>query len=265
MNKRKNSELSPESIENQSKEKIYKMNSTTVANLSVGDLRKILLEMNQESLKDIEAKLNVVSNTVTALSEENKELKVKIEKMSIEAEQNRRNIVLLEDQIKRKNLIFKGLPSENNLGQAMNKVLKENLKIDTPVHMKSTRKLSDRNGLMGIVVEFDDEQQVSEIIKNTRNLAGSRIAVERDLNHERQENKKAMLQLRRNILETDNSQRVQVKDDRMKIDNTILFWNREKKLMNGQQNGKLALEKIYGKEKIKNLDLNFYNLLPSKN
>lgn len=266
MNKRKNCELSPESLENQNKDKISKMDpNTTVANLSVRDLTSLLREINRESLEEVHQKLNTVWNTMNQITEENKELKAKIEMMSQEAERSRRHMLMLEDQVKRKNLIFKGVPTENNLAQAASRVIKDNLKINTPVHVKSTKKIFDRNGSMGIVVELDDEQQVTEILRNTKNLAGTHISVEKDLNQERQENKKAMLKMRKNILGIDNSRRVQVRDDRLKIESTTLSWNRDKELVNGQEKGSVALEKIYGKQKIQNLDLNYYNLLLNRN
>lgn len=240
--------------------------NTKVTNLSVGDLRDLMTEINRESLKEVHEKLNTVWNAMNVISEENKELKARIEIMSQEAERSRRHMLKLEDQVKRKNLIFKGVPSaETNLAQVANRVIKENLKVNTPVHVKSTKKIFDRNGSMGIVVELDDEEQVTEILRNTKNLAGTRISVEKDLNQERQEDKKAMLKMRRNILGIDNSRRVQVRDDRLKIENTTLTWNREKELVNGQEKGSAALERIYGKDKIQSLDLRYYNLLSNRN
>lgn len=186
-------------------------------------------------------------------------IKQEIKQLREERENERRTILALEDQIKKNNLIIKGIPSETSATNAAIKVISQNLKVTSEFQIKSSRKIFDRNGNMGVLVELNGETQVQEILKHTKNLAGTNISVEKDLNRERQQNKKVMLQLRREILSHDRSKRVLVRDDKMKVDNKTFHWNWDKELSCGRMNGINELKTIYG-NLIDNLDLSFNSL-----
>lgn len=84
---------------------------------------------------------------------------------------------------------------------------------------------------MGVVAEFDSEDTVAKILTNSRKLAGSSISMERDLNAERQTDKKVLLQLKRDILSESKEKRVTVRDDRIKIEDFWCKWNQAKQLI----------------------------------
>lgn len=73
--------------------------------------------------------------------------------------------------------------------------------------------------------------------------------------------KRAMLQLRRNILAVDSTKYIQVKADTLFIEGVTFYWNRNRQLMHGYENGADTLARIYGNA-ISNIDLSFANLLP---
>lgn len=265
-NKRKNIELSPignSSVTN--RQKALKMDdSVTVVNLTVGALKVIISDTVKENNKDLHDEVKLMTEKMNKLIEENLLLKANIAKISEEAEKNKRNLLMLEDNVKRRNLIFKGIPSNDAPFEAVSKVIKDQLKVTTPIHVKATKKIFDRNGSMGVIAELDGEQEVRDILRNTRNLAGSRISIEKDLNHDRQECRKAMVQLRRNILEVDNTHRVQLRDDKLRIEGSTFHWNRDHQFMSGQENGQRTLNRIYGNN-INNIEINFENLVVRNN
>lgn len=96
--------------------------------------------------------------------------------------------------------------------------------------------------------------------KTPKKLKGLEIYVDRDLNEDKQEIKKVMLQLKKKLQPLDKKQKIVVRNDRMKIN----YGNKDKILMSDSKNGKEVLENIY-KDKINQINFNYEELLFQKN
>lgn len=101
-------------------------------------------------------------------------------------------------------------------------------------------------------------QYILTILNNYRNLAGTRVSIERDISNARKEDKRVMLLLKKDIQAKDTSQHLLVRDDRLRVGTKWFQWNADKELTCGQQSGADALTGIYG-NCIRNLDLSYYN------
>lgn len=216
-----------------------------VNELTVKELKDVIREQVEESNGFI---LNTIEELKTAfikLVEENNCIKVEMVKMREEKEQLRKNFASLEDQVKKKNVIFKGLRAEACLSDAIKQVCVGNLKM-TPetFSIKSTKKIYENRGQMGVLVELESEEMVEEIFKKARNLAGTNIFLERDLNSERRENKKVMLQLKKDILAEKPNQRISVRNDKLRIADKLIHWDREKQLVCGKEDGSMMINKL---------------------
>lgn len=113
---------------------------------------------------------------------------------------------------------------------------------------------------MTIIAEFDSEDMVNHILKQSRGLAGTDITLERDLNSVRQENKKALLQLKKDIVAIDKTHPIKVRDDSMKISDKWIKWNKEQQLVCGKEKGTDIFKKFYG-NKLDSLNLEYSEIL----
>lgn len=164
----------------------------------------------------------------------------------------------LEDQLKSKDLLFKGLNINKSLIDEVAKVCKNNLNLHSTT-IKSTRKIFERNGKMTVLAEFDSLQSVQEVLQETRKLKGTSIYIEKDLSVERQQDKKVMLQLRRLIRAASTKHTVKVVSDKIKVGSCWMRWNKDKKLVSGNQEAEFVFEKMYGNI-LSNININ-YNVL----
>lgn len=226
-----------------------------IGDLLVDDLKSIIKEGNKEVLD----RLDNLSGDVTDLKRQNEMLKQEVEVLKNEKDSDRRRIAQLEDQFKRKNLIFKGVPASNSVNE-VKKICNEILEIPEPVILKSTKKLNERDGKVMLLAELDSEQSTIDVLKNTKKLAGTDIYIERDLNVDRQKDKKAMLRLKKEVLSVSKFHRVVVRDDRIRIVDKWFKWSSNKQLMCGTSEAESILKMFYG-EKALSINLNYDYLL----
>lgn len=245
-NKRSLSQISPEQV-NVSKNR-------KVGELDVDDYKMIMREINKEVLE----KVSKVSDDVETLKEQNIWLKGEVECLKAEKEMDRKRIMHLEEQLKSKNLLFKGLNVNKSLIDEVTNVCKNNLNLHTTA-IKSTRKIFERNGKMTVLAEFDSLQSVQEVLQETRKLKGTSIYIEKDLSVERQQDKKVMLQLRREIRAASTKYSIKVVSDKIKIGSCWMRWNKDKKLVSGDQEAEDVFKKLYG-NLLSNINIS-YNVL----
>lgn len=105
---------------------------------------------------------------------------------------------------------MRGLASQRSAYEAVMKMCKTNLKINKPVEIEYAKKIYEKDQKMTVVVEFNSPSFVSEILKHTKNLKGTTIFIELDLCRKRLKNKKVMLQLKKEIVNVDESKKVRV-------------------------------------------------------
>lgn len=236
---------------------------TPLSQITIGDLKVLITEGSKEAIKDgikdIDKAVKEVLNKVDELVAENIKLRQEINELKKERTKDKRELSTLQDQIRNKNIVIKGMPSSLNLKDAINKVCLENLKLDSVPKIRSVKKIYDKNGKMGVVAELDTESDVYFMLNNTRNLARTVISMEKDLSSSRREDKRVMMQLKRDIGTKDTSQRLQVRDDRLRVGDKWFKWNLEKELICGKQKGEHALRGIYGNN-LEGLDLSYHNI-----
>lgn len=257
LTKRRLIETSPENMGDQ------------VGSMTKCDLMQMMTSLLDEKFKNIATKtdildvkenINEVKSEVSRLSNENKHLQNEIQKLKDERENDQRRMMLLEKDFGKKKLIFRGLESQTSVFKAVKKVFQENLKMENPVEIEQTRKLYEKNQKMTVMVELKSTNLVTQVLKHTKNLAGTSIHVERDLCKERQEKKKVMLYLKKEILKIDRSHKIIVRDDNMIINKKQMFWNQNKALMCGHEKGEDVLKSIYG-EKLSNVTHKYNKIL----
>lgn len=246
---------------------------TQMINITKNDLIETMSTLLDEKLKNLPTKndfleikenVNEIKSDVSRLENENSTLKDELKQLRESQEKDRRRLQQIEEDLSRKKLIVRGIASQRSAYHAIKKMCKDNLKINHAVDIESAKKIYDKDQKMTVLVEFKSVGAVSEILKHAKNLAGSSISIDRDLCKERLQNKKVMLQLRKDILKADNSKRVGVKGDKLVVDGKIFAWNSKRILMCGQSEGLEVLQNIYG-DIILNVSLEYNSILEQIN
>lgn len=219
-------------------------NEQKVADLNVADLKAIIKGCNEEILVNIAT----LKDEVSQLKTQNEILVKEMEVLKMDRATSKRRLLDLESHIKGKNLIFKGLSMHQANASEIQKLCLEVLKTDPIPNVKSTKILFHKNEMVTVLTEFGTENDVQQILKQTNNLKGTNMYIERDLNIERQMDKRIMLQLKKLLLNYNKSHQIRVRDDRLKIANKWFNWNNEKQLVCGKQNTAEALKGLYGEE-----------------
>lgn len=242
-----------------------------VGNVAVGDLLKMMEAIMDNKLKNLSTKadivevkeqINNIDDNIEALKQENKELRDEIEQMKKERIKDHLQTKRLLDQNKRKNVIFRGLVKQDNPKKTVEHICKDIMKLAT-VKINMARIIyTDKNNKISVVAELETEEMAISIFKNLETLAGTTIKVEKDLNEERQQDRKVMFQLKSEIISKDKTHKVFVKNDALKIGTKWLTWNPKKQLMCGKQEAEVVLAELYGNG-IKSININ-YNVLLEK-
>lgn len=231
-----------------------------VSDLSVNEFKSLLRQGNDEILH----RLDYITGDVLELKKQNDELKKEMENLKAEKEADRKRITQLEDKFKSKNLIFKGVAAGNSANIEVQKICNKILETPDPTILKSAKKLYEHEGKVTVLAELDSEQSAINVLKNTKKLAGTKIYIERDLNEERQKDKRALLRLKKEILNISKFHRIVVRDDKMRIAEKWFKWNADKKIVCGQDDAGPIMKQIYG-EKISSINLDYEYLLNKSN
>lgn len=234
-------------------------NSATVGNMQTTELIKLMNETmsklldsklenlpTKSDLVEVRNTIEGVQNEVQRLTAENDELRSEVKFLKESKEADNRRMERLEEELGRKKLIIRGLPSQNALYNAAEKLFKAKMNIGTNLEIEYIRKLQQNENTMSIMVEMKSTKMVTEVLKHTKTLAGSSIFIERDLTGSRLEKKKIMLQLKKDLLVVNRDKRVGVRADRIIIDGKTMFWNEKKELICDGKQAKDVLLSIYG-------------------
>lgn len=144
------------------------------------------------------------------------------------------------------------------------KVCNEILKIPDTSILKSAKKLTERDGKVTVLAELDSEESTYIVLNNTKKLSGTNIFIERDLNVERQKDKRAMLRLKKEIGNISNLHRLVVRDDRIRIGDKWFKWSHNKQLICGSLEAEPILKQLYG-EQVLSINLQYQYLLNKNN
>lgn len=213
--------------------------------------------------------MNLVLSQITAINEkladitgQNASIVEEVKQLRLEKEADRRRISMLENHIKRKNLVFRGIPKEASWSGAVGKICAD--KLGVAAQVRSARKIYERGDKMSVIAEFESEEMVERLIRKTGSLAGTTMSIERDLNSERLQDKKVLIQLKNEIVAMDKSYPVKVRDDKMKIGDKWIKWNAEKELICGPQKGMEIFNQLYG-ARLRQLNIDYTVILNKVN
>lgn len=199
----------------------------------------------KDDFAELKTKMKDLKVEIQQLNEENELLKIELQVLKDEKRKDHRELMRIVDEKKRNNLIFKGVEGSRNPKEAVEKICKDRIGVPN-VEIRHAVVLSDRAGKANILAEIVSDTMVASIFKNINKLRGTNIFVERDLNENRQTNKKMMLQLKRDILAIDKRHKITVRDDKMKIGNNWFNWNKENKLTSQGKDAELLIKNLYG-------------------
>lgn len=260
----------PESSTQVAKRKLLEvLPECLVGNMSLTDLMKAMTKilderleklLTKEDLDEIIFKINNMNEKVNELSIENQNLKEDIAKLKKERLEDHRHIMLLEEQIKSKNLIFKGVPTNKSAFKAVVSILKEKLKIKKRVEIANVKKVQESNKKMTVLVEMRSSYMVRYILRHAKNLSGSSIYIDRDLNCDQMQHKKLMLQLKKDILHINKSKKIKVLNNKLLIDGNWFMWNNKDELVCGEEKAEVVLKSIYG-DSISNVNIEIKNVI----
>lgn len=224
-------------------------------------LAKTVSDVFDEKIQPLQTQVDSVAADVEKIKAENIELHNKIANLEKNKEECDRQVAILENNMKRKNLVFRGLASNIDIKEAVRNTIINTMKVNiAQLILCSCRKIYEKEGKMTIIVEFPDEETVNIILKHVKNLQGSRITIERDLSQQRQEKRKAMIGLKSMLREADSEKLVSIRNDEMRVDGKWFRWSDDKVLMHQKErNGMIILATIYNNK----LDLSNvnYNML----
>lgn len=218
----------------------------------------------KEVNKEIVTKLDTLTNSFKEIQMRNEELADEVASLKAERKKDHLRMMQLEDQIKQNNLIFKGLNANSDMKEAASEVCRYILQLSVPPVILSTKILFERNGKVTAVIKLDSDEMVEAILKNTNKLSGTNIYIERDLNCDKQHNKKAMLQLKKSIQQISSQHRIMVREDCIKIQDKWLKWDSDKQLTCDKQGATTFLKNLFG-DKYQQIQLNYYALLEKAN
>lgn len=127
-----------------------------------------------------------------------------------------------------KNLIFSNVSIRQNAINSLYHVISENLKINSGDILLKDAFILKRYGenKATILAEFGEKRMIGIVFQHIKNLAGSKIAVERDLSEGEQESKRTLVQLKKKLLEIRNDIKIFVSQNTIKIGaNPFIFAN----------------------------------------
>lgn len=247
-----------------------------VGNMDVSDLMELMkTTMNgllEEKLANLPTKQDIeeVKDGVLAakaeiaqLKAENQMLKDEISTLRVKMQEGEDSLRWLEHQISNSRLIFKGISNIKPPLNAVMQICTERLNISPTI--TSARTIFERNGTQTVIADFGNESNAMEVLRNTRNLAGTSISIDRDLNPRRQKNKVAMLMVRKEILNESKKFKIIVREDRMKINTKWFTWDSRSNLMCGREKAESVLKSLYGEDIRTTCFNNIFEKINSKN
>lgn len=243
-----------------------------VGSVAVGDLMKMMEAVMENKLKNLSTKSDIegikiqiddVNNKFEEIKKENESLKVQLEQMKNDRQKDHQQIQRIVNQGRKKNVIFKGIVKNGSPRTSAENVCRKVLKLND-VQINSARVLFTSDDKISVIAEMATERMADKIFQNLKNLAGSRIKVERDLNEERQLDRKLLMLVKTEILDIDKTHKVFVKNDSIKIGVNWMKWNRSHELMCGENTAQEILTDMYG-DKLSTLTLSYESLLEKFN
>lgn len=238
-----------------------------VGSISIIDLKKSMAQILDEKMKILPTKEDIeyikqhvhnIASQVIELKSENQHLKKEILKLKNDRDLDNKKISLIEEQLKRRN------DKTTAINEEVETFLKKTLKMSGPILLKSTRKISTYKGKMTVVAEMDSSNAVEDVLKRSKMLAKTQFYMERDLSTEKQQQKKVMMLLRRNLLNKFKNHKVSVLNEKLRVADKWFKWDKNYNLVCGSLDGKKVQATMYNSG-VENIELNYYTLLSEIN
>lgn len=195
----------------------------------------------QEKLETLIIDNSSTKNAISILQE-------KVNKFEETAHLQSRKLESLERKQRSRNLIFLNVDKNAN-SSIIEAICRDLIKASmTKVVVARTQILKVRNELATVLVSFKDEEAISEIFANIKNLKGSKIRVDYDLSPDLRARRNVLMALKKEILSKNTTIKTFVRQDNIKIgDKRLVF--RDGHLLEGSNDAREFL--------LTNFDINF--------
>lgn len=236
MTKRNRSESSPEDLGTPKKQQID-WKAATTRKAMMGEQGDVLLQMRkmfEDFERKIDGKLSLLASKqdlqqyreeISEVKQQNKDLKKIIHRLEKNREKDKQQLDRLDSALRSKNLIIKGIKDVANTNDGVRKLLADILQVN--VEPERTWKMYQSGGKATVRVEFKSDQDVQEVLRNTKKLKGTKIGVDRDLSETARIKRSELLKVRKLIMaktagiKPENRKRIVVTGDKLKIDNAV--------------------------------------------
>lgn len=156
------------------------------------------------------------------------------------------NLMSIEANMKRRNLVIHGLRKSNDTHEAVKKCLIGKMKLDPGrFNIAGTKRIYELNGTMSVRVEFSNDESVKNVLANVRHLDRSQISIERDLDTVRRNKRKAMIHLKRNLAQKDATIPMEIKNDQLRVGRDWFYWDNNYNFTCNSGDGKTKLNSIF--------------------
>lgn len=242
--------MSPEAENNTSKPKKFDMGGESgpevIGNHQMIDLIRNMLK---EELQQVATKsdMDIVLGELKTIKKENEKLSLVVKKLETENKEANRRIEQLERFVCSKNLIFKNLEDVDDMEPEIKRICNGVLDIAESLDIQSVYKINKREGKTSAIVQFGKPSDISKVLAKTNLLKGTKYGIDRDLTVAARKRRSQLLNVKRQILLKDNSKKISVKGDALKIESKTFYW-REGQLMCGYKNGVDELSRIYNRD-----------------
>lgn len=229
--------------------------------------KNIDLKLATLASKDDLAIYKVELQKVQENTEEVKNLVLNVQK---DRESDKRRLEMLEREYRNKNLVFKGIPNNNNMNlrNTLEELITVKMDITPVVKIQQVYVLKRAAQNMVVMVRFYTEDDVRRVLEKTRLLTGTAIYIDRDMTEQERSIKQVLMRIRRIILSKlsdadDKTVKVRVQTNCIRIKEYMFKWNGDN-LMCGKESGNNILSQIY-LYKFNFDTVNFKNLISDNN
>lgn len=183
-------------------------------------------------------------------------------------ESDKRRLEMLEREYRSKNLVFKGVSTNDNVNprEVLEDIINGKMGLTPVIKAQKVYVLKRAAQSMVVMVRFYTEDDVRRVLEKTRMLAGTTIFIDRDMTEDERSTKQVLMRIRRIILSKlsdpdDKMVKIRVQTNCIRIAEYMFKWNGEN-LMCGKGSGNNILSQIYKY----NFDIvNFKNLISDNN
>ncbi|XP_033112051.1 uncharacterized protein LOC117112939 [Anneissia japonica] len=225
--------------------KELQLNADITKPATQGDIRKILERIDKLG-SEINPRLDKIENKLAELEEQvDDHRQANIE----EIESLKASMEKLENQSRRNNLIFKGIPQKDNekweeTEKMVLKCIRNDLKIQDEIQIERVHRLNTKAKGSRIIARFAKYKDKQRILKNALKLKGSRISISEDFAPKTRIIRSKLLAKRREIINENENCSAKLRYDRLVVTysygvvETFIFNEKKNKVVKQQDKAK---------------------------